>query len=193
MNLFLFFLFLYICYLYRYSLFIYYCELCCYFESDNSTNSLKQLENDTCILFDCKNFTKNEKSLEYYDNYSDEDKDNIVLLTKNNYYITTNILILTKNNYYMIFPNNNFEIVDSPFIICEITYNNKTYDITNYLKYFCLKNNVILTRPFITYIFYEYLNMKIHSDETYTISYIDTNTDKITINDEDINIYKYTI
>ena len=167
----------YITYIYRITLFLYYCQLCHYFDIYNNKPTVT-IQKNKCFTFNHINHSIIEMSNKQY-----LQNDN------NNNFLT----IMEKNEHYIIFPNNSFETTQSPFIICEIILNNKHYDITTFLKLFYIKNNVILTRPFIIYIFYAFLNTKILVDDTYTIKYIDRDTNAQIINSDTINIYEYTI
>ena len=170
-------LFVYFSYIYRYKLFIYYCKLCDYFNIyENVHTQITHMQNETCISFDYKTLCTKELSQDLY--------------YKNG--ITDKLLILKKKDYYIIHPNLVFEIVPTPFIICEVVIDDKSFDITEYLKPFYIKNNIILTRPFIIYLLYTFLDIQLSIDDNYSIKYIDTNAN-IKIIDTDINIYQYTI
>ena len=170
-----FVLFAYSVYLYRFTIFLYYCKLCDYFDIYNDNNKITNFLNVKCISFNYNTFCTTELS---YNEYKNNIKDELV--------------IMKKDDYYMIYPNLTCNIAPAPFIICEIILNNKHYDITKYLRVFYLKNNVILTRPFITYIFHNFLDIQISVNEKYSIKYIDNNANVSKI-DIDTNIYNYTI
>ena len=182
MNMFLFFMLIsslsFLTYIYRYYLFISYCELYDYYINFNKKSITTQ--KDKCFIFNHNEHSLREiTKAQYFYNENNE----------NNDYLT----IMEQKDHYIIYPNDMLEVSASPFIICEVTFNNTHYDITKYLKLFYNKNNVILTRPFITYIFYIFFNIKIVNADYYTIKYIDKDTNEKIINSENINIYKYTI
>ena len=165
----------FITYIYRFKLFL----LCCHVSELFYDNKKISIQKDECFIFNHTDHSLVDISKkQYINNY-----------TNDNNYLT----IMEKNKHYVIYPNQLFENTTTPFIICEIVLNNKHYDITKYIKLFYVKNNIILTRPFIIYIFYKYYNIKILNVDTYTIKYIDNNLDIKTINSDNINIYKYTI
>ena len=170
----------YIVYLYRYTIFLYYCTVCDYFDIYNN-NTITHIQNEneySCISFNCTTFCISEES---YDKYINNTID-----------FTDKLILIKKNNKYMIYPNLNFEIAPTPFIICEVILDDKIFDITEHLKLFYLKNNTILNRPFLTYIFYNFFDIHISINDKYSITYIDTNANIKNI-DTDLNIYNYTI
>jgi hypothetical protein len=169
---------LYIVYLYRYTLFLYYCTLCNYFDVYNNTATLHLAIEHSCISFNYITFCISEESNNKYTNKTIDCTDKLVLMKK--------------NNSCMIYPNTCFVLAPNPFIICEVVLGDTHFDITEHLKLFYVKDNTILNRPFITYIFYTFFRIHISMNDNYYIKYIDTNAN-IKIIDTDINIYKYTI
>lgn len=176
MTFYSFMLIVYTVYLYRFTLFLYYCKLCNFFDIYGDNNKITHFQNENCISFNYNTLCTTELSCNAYKNNS----------------ITDELIIMKKDDYYMIYPNLTFNIVTQPFIICEIVLDNKHFDITKYLKLFYVKNNVILTRPFITYIFHNFLDIHISVNDNYSIKYIDNNAN-VKIIDTDLNIYNYTI
>mgnify|MGYP005645205353 CR=1 FL=1 len=166
----------YLTYVYRINIFLYYCELSEYYDLYNNKQK-NTIQKNKCFRFNHNNHSTIEIcSKQYFE------KD-----------INDFLTIMEINERYIIYPNKSIEPTQSPFIICEVILNNKHYDITNILKLFYIKNNIILTRPFIIYIFYNYLNTKIQADDTYAIKYINTDINAQIINSDTINIYEYTI
>lgn len=180
MTFYSFMLIAYTVYLYRFTLFLYYCKLCYFFDiyGDNNDNNTKitHFQNVKCISFNYNTFCTTELSCNAYKNNTIKDA----------------LIIMKTHENYMIYPNLTFDIAPAPFIICEIVLDNKHFDITKHLKLFYVKNNVILTRPFITYIFHTFFDIHIYVYDNYSIKYIDNNAN-VKIIDNDINIYNYTI
>lgn len=165
-----------IMYYFRYTIFYYYCKLYTFIEK---LKTIKPIEKNN-IVFDTETYKIYESDkIEF----NDDDK-NIFKL---------NLIDSEKDNkLYQIYPNNNTEPTDKRFIFCEISYNNKTYEITSFLKDFYLKDNIILNRIFITYILFKYFNIKVKQTDKYSIIFIDGDMKNIKIND-DINTFKYIL
>ncbi len=178
MSYFLIYMFLtlttYVMYIYRFKIFLCYCDLCEYYSKHNNKSITTQ--KNKCFIFNhIEHSLVNISKKQYLNN-------------NNNDFLT----IMEKNGHYTIFPNKTDKITQSPFIICEVIFKDKHYDITNLLKLFYIKNNIILTRPFISYIFYKFFDIHITINDNYSIKYIDINAN-IKIIDTDITIYSYTI
>jgi len=172
-------LFLFTSYIFRYTIFYYYITLNVYY---NKIYKLQypNIPNNSIISFNYKT----PAIINIHDNWIEKD----VTIEQ----CSSEIIIMNKNNNYIIYPNKCVNKESNQFIICEIIFKTKSYDITNFIKQFYVINNTILTRPFVAYIFYQYLNIHIMPDDTYVIHYIDTyNFIKTTITNT--NNYKYII
>ena len=156
---------LFIMYYYRYNIFYLYCKVFLYFDKKPITH----ISNEN-ILFNYKDCTIIDN------NTFNKDNDDIKNLFKINY--------LKKSNCYQIHPNISTEQSDKQFIFCEIIYNKKNYDITKYINYFLIKNNIILDRPFVTYILFKYFNTNILITEKYVVNYINYMCKSYTFDDE---------
>ena len=166
-------------YKFRYTIFYYYSAFNVYY---NKTYMLQypNIHNNSIISFNYKTLA--------ITNIQDDWIEKDVTIE----HCSSEIIIMNKNNNYIIYPNKCVNKVGNKFIICEIIFKNTSYDITNFIKQFYVINNTILTRPFIAYIFYKFLNIHITQDDSYVIKYIDTNIIKTTISVL-ANNYKYII
>ena len=167
-------MFLLTIYYLRFTIFYYYCKLYTFFEKHKSIkeNTMKSLIFDTEIY-------------EIFHNDNLCEKENVNFLKLN----------LIKNNdkiLYQIYPNTNNDISNKIIIFCEVSINNKTYDITSFLKIFYVKGNIVLDRKFITYILFNHFNIKVKRNEIYNISLINADMKHIVIT-QDIDSFKYIL
>jgi hypothetical protein len=113
----------------------------------------------------------------------------------NNFYADGENLVVTKikdSTCYQIGDNTNTEKSKKMFLLCEITIDNKTYDITSNLKCFFIVGNKILNRRFITYIMH-YRNVQLPSDKGYEIIYMDSSLNKREISSDNVDDFEYVV
>ena len=168
------FILLFTMYYFKYTIFYYYCKIYTFFEKYKSIKQ-KELKN---VIFDT----------EIYEIF---DANRLFSKDKEKYF-KLNLIENSDKILYQIHPNENTVNCDKNIIFCEIIVNDKTYDITSFLKYFYIKDNIILNRYFITYVLFKYFNIKLKPSDIYSISLIDTDMKHITIS-QDVDSYKYIL
>jgi hypothetical protein len=161
-------------YYFRYTIFYYYCKVYTFLEKRKPVKE-KEIKN---VIFDTEIY-------EFFD------ADRLFAKDKEKYF-KLNLIDNSDKTLYQIHPNENTIISDKKIIFCEIIVTDKTYDITSYLKYFYIKDNIILNRHFITYVLYKYFNIKLDHNDVYNISIIDSDMKHITIS-QDLDSYKYIL
>ena len=161
-------------YYFRFTIFYYYCKLYTFFEKHKSIreNSMKSLVFDTEIY-----------EILHYDNLCEKENGNFLKL---------NLIKINDKILYQIYPNTDRDISNKIIIFCEVSINNKTYDITSFLKIFYVKGNIVLDRKFITYILFNHFNIKVKRNEIYNISLINADMKHIVIT-QDIDSFKYIL